>query len=266
MTKVTTTNKTIGNGRTAVIAHGDTTSAVDKLADRQIFITDDYARFEFKDNRRIDQRHVQNLKARIEAKNLSAESPIRVTKEYVIRDGQHHFHALMELGLPIYYIFSDMTVVDTPIFNASHKAWRIMDFLEYYCDRGIREYQVFSGFMHKYNFTCGTALAIVSGYSGGYPSKMFRDGELTIKDKLIDCQVTADKLFECRDFLTFHMGRSFVLAMMEVFNHPDYDHKTMLRKMEMRQSAIHLCGNRDEYLRMLEKVYNYKNTTKVRFL
>ena len=71
-----------------------------------IYVTNDYSKFTFKDNRRIDQGHVQVLKKRIEINDLSSECPIKVTREFVIRDGQHTFQALVELGKPIYYMFS----------------------------------------------------------------------------------------------------------------------------------------------------------------
>ena len=159
-----------------------------------------------------------------------------------------------------------MKADDVPVYNSSKKSWKIIDYLEYYCDKGVHEYRVFSGFMKTYNFTCGTALSIVYGQSGGYTTQLFRDGELRIVDRLIEVQRLADKIMKCGKYTPFDLGRSFVLAMLDIFTHPDYKHQTMLRKMKMRQGQMHSCASKHEYLRLLEKVYNYKNTEKLRFI
>jgi len=264
MARLTVTNTNNGK-KTAPITTGAQTPLGDRLADKQIFITDDYARFVFNENRRIDDKHVQFLKKRIEAKNLNAESPVRVTSNYTIREGQHKMLALMELGLPIHYIFSDMTTTDTPIYNASHRAWKLTDYLDYYCDEKFHEYQVFSGFMTTYNLTAGGALTIVTGSAGGYATLKFRNGELNITDKLVECQRVADMIFSFKDMCPFFRTRSFILAMLHVFKNDEYDNSVMLHKMELRQSELHTCGRNEEYLKMLESIYNYKNSNKLRF-
>ena len=86
-----------------------------------IYCTNDYSKFTFKDNRRIDQNHVQVIKKRIETNDLSSECPIKVTREFIIRDGQHTFQALVELNKPIFYMFSRMSHREVPIFNSSKK-------------------------------------------------------------------------------------------------------------------------------------------------
>jgi len=231
-----------------------------------IYVTNDYSKFTFKDNRRIDQGHVHVLKKRIESNDLSSECPIKVTRGFVIRDGQHTFQALVELGKPIYYMFSKMSHQDVPVFNSSKKAWKLTDYLEYYVDQGVHEYKIFSGFMNTYNISVSVALSMVYGQSVGFPAKMFKDGALKFVGNLVETQKIADKIIEVDKLTPFKMSNRFVSAMLDILTHPEYKQETMLHKVEMRQGHLYKCATKNEYLRLLEKVYNYNNKEKLRFI
>lgn len=242
------------------------TTTFNKEHANSIYVTNDYSKFKFKDNRRIDQAHVQVVKRMIENHDLSSECPIKVTREFVIRDGQHTFQALVELGKPIYYIFSKMSHREVPVFNSSKKAWKLTDYLEYYIDQGVHEYKVFSGFMNTYNISVSVALSMVYGYSAGFPARVFKDGALSFVDSMVETQKIADKILDVDSFTPFKMSNRFVLAMLDILTHPDYKQKTMLHKIEARQGHLYKCATKNEYLKLLETVYNYNNKEKLRFL
>jgi len=70
--------------------------------------TNNHGIFKLATNRPVNEKRVEKLKEAMEVEDLGHLFPIVVDDENIIRDGQHRFTARKKLGLPIYYIVSDV--------------------------------------------------------------------------------------------------------------------------------------------------------------
>jgi hypothetical protein len=106
----------------------------------KIVNTNNYDKFKFvKWNREIDWNHVERLKHSIKVHGQLEE--IQCTSDYKILDGQHRFHALKALNLPVQAILKKTAKEeDLHEMNDVRKGWTTLDSLNEYCEKGINDY------------------------------------------------------------------------------------------------------------------------------
>lgn len=235
---------------------------------KQIKMTKDYDRFSFiNSNRPIKPRKVRSLKASIQRKNLLNEFPITVNSKYEVLDGQHRLVAAKQLRVSIYYTISDkMTKEDISRVNASQDKWTLREYLNYYCLEDCHEYKVFKGFMGRYDFGITIAMIMLCGERGGQFIISFKEGDMKIRRSIREADEHASMVYDFSEYVNFYKARSFVLAMMELIYHPGYDHKRMMGKMEMASTKLVKCPDKESYMKVLESIYNYHASDKVRFI
>lgn len=86
-----------------------------------------------------------------------------------------------------------------------------------------------------------------------------RDGNFTLEDRK-GAEDRLGKLADTGLFVPFVQNAAYAAAMLHVLNISGYDHKRMLRKLELGQHLLERKGSVDGYLRMLEEVYNHQMT------
>jgi hypothetical protein len=106
----------------------------------KIVNTNNYDKFKFvKWNREIDWKHVERLKTSIKVHGQLEE--IQCTSDYKILDGQHRFHALRELEMPVQAILKkNAKEEDLHEMNDVRKGWTTLDSLNEYCKKQISDY------------------------------------------------------------------------------------------------------------------------------
>jgi hypothetical protein len=66
---------------------------------------------------------------------------LTVNENYEIIDGQHRFKAAQELGLPVNIIICPgYSIKDVQRLNANQKEWKLIDYLDGFCEEGETEY------------------------------------------------------------------------------------------------------------------------------
>jgi hypothetical protein len=261
MSRETTTSTTNGGTiiDTAVIGSR-------KVKEVDQFSTKDYTQFSFfKGNRPISRSKVVRLRKSIRQKDLTRFYPILVNGDMEILDGQHRYIACSELGIPIQYnTTQDIDISTVAKLNNSQDKWNAYDFLNAWVESGIHDYRIFAGFMKKYDLNFSTAFAIFFDGWGGSMYYLFKTGEMKINN-LKEATEKADMLESLKESCERCSDRYFVLALMDCFKHPDYDHNRMKGKMKYLGSTIKKASNKGEYLRQIENVYNARTSSKVRF-
>jgi len=233
----------------------------------EIYMTDNYDMFRLvQSNRNIREDKVRKLMHAIEHKNLAEDSPIIVDMAFQILDGQHTFEALKRLDKPVYYKVSKlMTEEDIGSYNSLQDKWSVRDVLKHYTELGRREYKIFSGFMKRYGLGYSTTLILLVGNRHS-ASKSFRSGDLMLNRGLDVANQEAEMICDFGRWAgRFHKTRSFALACLEMFQHPDYSHDRMMSKMEYLSTKLVRCPNWHSYLAVLEEIYNFKAVDKVYF-
>lgn len=229
--------------------------------------TKEYERFSYDPvNRPVSPRHVKNLMEKMRVKYQLA--PIMVNRHMQILDGQHRFEAAKALGLPInYYISKDAEVGDMADLNNAAKNWTNKDRAHHFKEMGNEHYQKYFDFVSRFpKFSFSMALILLSGDTSRKRKieEEFQEGYFKVK-KYADAVSTANFLQSISTFYPGWNRRSFVLAVLQMRNHKDFDDQRFLRKMRMKGGSLSDFANTEDYLRKLEEFYNYREQKIVRF-
>ena len=65
-----------------------------------------------------------------------------------------------------------------------------------------------------------------------------------------------------KPYVSFYKKRAFVDAMDDVFRSPIYDHNRFMRKVKKRSSKLTQQGRKNDYLKILEELYNWNESPK----
>jgi len=245
--------------------------------------TMDYSLFKtLKGNRTINQAHLHRLTKSIRDKYLL--SPIVVNERFEIIDGQHRFNAAKDNGLPINYIIAQgYGLKEVQILNTNSSNWGSMDYLNAYCDMGLKPYLRFRKFLQDWpDFSFNSAYAIVTqsrnsslgtsstvksvrsetNKKGNVLKNIFKEGGLVnAPDFMIE--ESAKKISDYKKFYPNFHRQSFVISLIGIFQLEHYDHDKMMAKLKLQPAALVDCTNARQYRKLLTDIYNYKNQNKV---
>ena len=232
------------------------------------FTTMDYTTFSFlPGNRRISRKKVKKLTESIKMSNLTELYPILVNKDMQILDGQHRYVSCCELSLPIHYVIvGNIDISMIARLNNAQDKWTAYDFLNAWCEVGLQDYKIFAGFIRKYDFSFSVGQVLFFGKWGGRNYEDFREGLMKITT-LKEATERAEWIHSLKEMSPCTTDRTFVLAMVQCFKNKDYDHSRMTKKLGYLGSSIKRSTNKQQYLRQLEEIYNYRtaDTDKIRF-
>jgi hypothetical protein len=235
--------------------------------------TKNYKMFKSVDgNRVINQSHVNRLIKSISESYVPI--PLLVNQDmygnYEIIDGQHRLKALEELGLPVHFIIKqNLSLKDMQKLNTNSRNWSQDDFMNSYEKLGLSAYIRYKTFKEKWKFGHDECWALLNGICSkphGTIDK-FRNGELTIKnyEKAV---YHAQLITDLKQHFDGYKRRSFVFAMLRMFNNKDYNHARLMNKLSYQSNKLVVCSRVEDYLAILQKIYNFKTTreNKVRFI
>lgn len=233
----------------------------------QVLATNDYSLFSIlKGNRKINKAHLNRLKKSIEEESLCV--PIIVNEKYEIIDGQNRFNAWKELKFPIYYIIIDgYGLPQVQRLNSNIRNWSLKDYADCYCSLGKKDYKVYKEFKSKYELGDYESIALLQNQINGSGKNFenFRNGKFKVKNYKIACK-NAEKVVKLSEFYDGYKRRSFVFSMLHLINHSNFDFKQLLSKLKYQQARLVDCTNKDQYLSLLQDIYNYKSTKKVNLI
>lgn len=226
----------------------------------QVFSTYQYDAFTLMTgNRSVIPAHIENLIKSFEQKQLVV--PMIVNEFGEIIDGQHRRAAAMELNKPVYFIIcSGYGLNEIQQLNTNQKNWSPDEYAKSYCDRGYEDYIQYRQFRNDYQFGHQESMALLTNSTTNL-SKIFNSGQFKIHNLKEANKIAA----LIRDFQPYYNGfrrKTFVFAMMQLFKHPEYDHAKMLAKIKLQQRSMVDCTSIDNYIILLEELYNYHNKGK----
>jgi len=216
-------------------------------------------------NRGVSETHINKLVAMISAdEDWLMFNPIIVDGDLRVLDGQHRLIAAQKANVHIWYnIRSRKTSLEVVArINDCQKSWYPDDFVFMYATLGNVHYKAFWEFYKGYGLSPSTGLLLF----GNQSMKSLRDGTLMIVD-ILKAEEVADALMDVKKYVPFADYNRFANAFVRVFEHTGYNHKRMLTKLRQRKDAIRKLATVEDYMRMLEDIYNHKLplTDKIRF-
>ena len=233
----------------------------------EVLVSKNYNQFKkIKGNRELNQLHLKRLTQSVNENDLLFANPILVNEYYEIIDGQHRFEVCQNLGKPIYYIkCKGLGLNEIQILNANSKNWKLMDYVDGYCDMGLSEYCYLKSEIERTGLTISLLLTMMASSDNSDKTAELKNGNLKLpykKRAIVISQWIAD-------FEMYYPGakrRSFVNALSNIHKLKEYDHSKMMQKIKYQSTKLVDCTNTKSYLALLEEIYNFKERgEKLRF-
>lgn len=230
--------------------------------DYQVHTTQDYFMFKPIDgNRNKNLLHINRLKKSMAQNYLF--TVIIVNEKYEIIDGQHRFHVIEELNLPLNYIVcKGYGLQEVHTLNANSKTWNADDYLEGYCNLGYADYIKYKQFKEKYKIGHNECMFLLSATYSKNITEIFYSGLFTIKSYDNACK-TIEKIFLIEPYFDGFKRRSFIFAMITLFKNTKFEFTEFLQKLKLQPTALVNCSDITQYISLIEEIYNYRRKDKV---
>jgi hypothetical protein len=220
-------------------------------------------------NRDIDPGNLKKIVNSIKINNMLELRPLIVNKKMEVIDGQHRLEAAKVLGVPVYYEISvDSTIEDMILFNTAQKGWSTDDYVKFYASRGDENYIRVLDLAKKYDCTAANILSM-STRAGGRKNNTLKAGHLQfdfleadekIRQKMWQYSQVAEfiklKTFEAKAYTN---KITFKRSLFILFENPEFDFETFMRKLQINISKMHPCTMMSQYIQLLKEIYNYRN-------
>ena len=231
----------------------------------QVHTTNDYFLFKsIEGNRNKNLMHINRLKESMTNNYLF--TIITINEKYEIIDGQHRFEVIKELNLPLNYIICKGYGLDeVHILNENSKTWNSDDYLEAYCNLNYPHYLNYQLFKNRYKLGHKLCMAMLSentSNAGTSQIKEFYKGVFVIKNFKKACDL-ADKIEILSQYYEGHRRTSFVFAMLKLFKNENFEFTELLQKLKKQPTALVDCANSQQYISLLEEIYNYRRKLKI---
>jgi hypothetical protein len=234
-----------------------------------VYQTREYDKFKpLHGNRQLNLAHINRLTESFKKVQLCC--PIIVNEKFEVIDGQHRLRVCIDLGLPIQYmIVKNYGLPEVQVFNSNSHTWNKKDYLESYCQLGLRPYLQFRDFARAFPdfqiVVCGQILMdrqsvnrqLGTKKTGRFHSKEFEEGKLVIAD-LDKATRTAKKIMDFKPFYKGFARKAFVAALITIFKHKNYNHERMMLKLKKCPPDLKLVdmAKASFYIDRLENIYN----------
>lgn len=227
----------------------------------EILITKNYDQsYLLEGNRAINERHVRDLMMSMSEEE--AISPIQVNEKYAIIDGQHRFRALQELKKPIYYyVVKGANIRTVQRLNSYTANWKTEDYMNSYAEAGYKDYIQYRGFKEMYKFGNSINILLLTGsIDRATEEKKFKNGEFKIKNiqKAVDDIMKLEGLSK---YISWYKERSWCYAVLRALKVKGFDYEKFLHKYSYQTKALVKCANAEQYLQLIQDIYNYKMPT-----
>lgn len=234
----------------------------------ETYETKDYGLFKIHpENRSIMSSHVNRLVKKM--KNYGSwlkTSIVIVNEKFQIIDGQHRVEAAKIVGFPIrYQIVTGAEAEHILKMNQDQRNWSPFDVIEKYVKRGNKHYTALAEFKTEFpqfkitectNF-CTNGVTTVS-------REQFEEGRWVTKD-MKKAREYANNILKLQPYFDKYYTKAiFVRAMMKVMSgKKEFSFDEFLHKIKLRPNMLVPCGTVEQYVEMIEGLYNYKRKNKV---
>lgn len=233
----------------------------------EIFETKDYSIFKFReDNRPIIPNHVKKLAKRMSERGWLPTSVVTINGSGDIIDGQNRVTAAMSVGCPIRYkVVKGAGSDEMTEMNTLQKNWSPFDHLHKFVVKGNKNYVVFNNFITDYPMYKYTEVAMFLNNSmSSVKRDTFESGEYVVKNEK-KAREWANNILELKPYFEKYYNKSiFVRAVIKIMsNKKEFVFEEFLHKVKLRPTKLVPCGTVEQYVELIEDIYNYRRSEKV---
>lgn len=237
-----------------------------KKTDIQIHVTSDYSMFAFaKGNRNVSPVHLTRLIESMRQNYLF--TIILVNNNFEIIDGQHRLEACKILGFPVNFtIVPDYGLKEMQILNLNTSNWNHADYLAGYIGLGKQDYIDYKRFKTRYKFGHAENVYLLSGSELGVrkgATTSFNQGNFKIFNYQEACRI-AEKIWMIEPHFRHFKSRGFVMIITKLIReNSKFKIDDFIKRCEANPSFLKKCATTDQYLDMIEYIYNYRRQEKI---
>lgn len=203
--------------------------------------TTDYGQFKFFQTR---NRPVLTDKVyeSVKENNKLEYSPILITKDKYVIDGQHRLDAARRLQVPIYYTIDPLATIEDIALYQKQTQWTMKDYLNFYKYIN-KDYEFVQNICETYDLFHSLTFVISFCSTSETPTSDFKAGTYKIKKSysfLDTCFANLKQLIDKAKEIYSHayLPKNALAALMSVISSKDYSHKTFLHKLDIYPDNI----------------------------
>jgi hypothetical protein len=225
-----------------------------------IYKTNNYGMFKFRnDNRPVMKSHVEQLSRKMKEKGWIPGSYAVINEMFEVIDGQHRIQAAIIANVPVSYtieVNTDFRHIQD--LNQSQKNWTKADHILGWVKKGNENYITLDRYMKRYpEFKLTEMLMFLSNTKVNFPKELFESGEFQVKS-LDVAKDTICNFIKLKPYFEDGYYKSiFVRAMLRVMSKDVFDFDEFVHKVSVRPGMIYTCGTVNQYVDMIETIYNY---------
>jgi hypothetical protein len=182
----------------------------------------------------------------------------------IIKDGHHRFKVASKLEIPVKYVVTT-SEISIPEIEATKEKWTSYDYLTRFCRGGNPDYLA----LKKYHEETGIGLDICIAIMGGETSdtaiitRNFKDGYFEIKNHVRPERMKQIVLFMKKCGIEYCKNRSLVSAIAILTRIPEFKDEQLMAKIKKHTSIMEKKATKQQYLELLERIYNYNSPHKI---
>ncbi len=233
----------------------------------EIFETKDYSIFKFRDdNRVIRTNHVKKLASKMRNRGWLPASVVTINGSGDVIDGQHRVKAAIETGTPVRYkVVKGAGIDEMTEMNTLQVNWSPFDHLHKFVVRGVPSYITFDKFVKEFPMFKYTEIAMfLNNNQSSIQRDTFENGQWEVRS-VSKAREWANNILQLKEYGEKFFNRAiFVRAMIKVMsNKPEFVFDEFIHKVKLRPMNFKQCGTVDQYVEMIEDIYNYRRSDKI---
>lgn len=242
------------------------TQKIQKTSD--LMLTNDYSIFVSKfDNRDVNSDHRQRDLKRLE-RSMSdygylKSFPIMTHKKgnkYEVIDGQGRLHIASKLGLPVYFVVCEDFQGETSSIQDTSCKWRIEDYVHSQIAKGDKDCAEILLWSKKNKLSLNMSASLLMGHGASSGNAA---GKITSGTYRITNTQYANRVSQCvmriSTIVDFAYHRNFIHAISQLCWLSYFDESQLFDRMSANKSLCCHCSSVDQYVEMIEKVYNMRS-------
>jgi hypothetical protein len=233
----------------------------------KIQFTTQYGKFGFiGGNRQVNKANLNSLRKSMEEEMLM--SPIIVNEKYEIIDGQHRFLVRKEMGKEIpYIIMHGYGLKQVHTLNSVAKIWGNKEYLDGYADLGNVNYIKLKEFKQKHRLDITSAFSLLknSTFSGNHEKMYeFRNGDFSLTDaQFQQAEFIMVVINQIHKLYSGAKRKQFIYAIIRLMKNPNFDPALLINKLTYQRTKLVDCSKVEQYISLIEEIYNYRSRTPV---
>lgn len=196
-------------------------------------------------------------------------TPIEVIRsgdgKFLIRQGHHRFYVARSLGIPIKYVIMDDDITTYQI-EKTVVPWSLQDYLDSFCRQGYPEYLKLSAYCEESGISLNYAASMLAGQSAGSGNvaRLVKEGTYRVKTGCSHAAIVKDVILFLKKYnIKFYNTALLVQAISKVAWVNEFDIAQMKARIKSFSGILEKKANLDQYLTMVEDLYNRQSHSKI---